>query len=459
VEIKRKVSFSYEFIRNLIANKFTTTAALQINQILRQGSLVLVSVLLAKSGLSTPSIGLFESLLFIGTTVSFFWMNALLQGTLAQYASDERSKKAEVKFNIFLIFNILSIIIFIILYFFKSQLLSFFVGQTTLPYFNLYCIYLLLNLPPIVLESFWAVEDIPLPILAYSIVSHLFLPLAIAVPIWAGYDLGYSISAMICVAAIRYIWLIFNILQNNNFIVNVKIIQSFLWLSLPLIGYSFIGGFITAFSSWIVNWFYQGDLQQFAIFRYGAREFPLTLALVTGLSTGIVPVLVKKKDGETTNFTLNTEGVDILKTKSRRLSHILFPISMVLMLTSKWLFPLVFNPVFKESANIFNIFLLLLISRVLFPQSILLALKETKTMLWISIAETILIVLLSFIFIFPLGTEGVVWATVAGYTFEKIALMVFLKRKYGINWATYTDVKVFLAYSFLLILTYILSLI
>jgi Na+-driven multidrug efflux pump len=434
-----------------IVNKFaTTTAALQINQILRQGSLILVSILLAKSGLSTQTIGIFESLLYIGTTVSFFWMNALLQGTLALYASAEMPKKAQVKFNIFLIFNILSILIFIILYFFQKQLLPFFIGQATLPYFDLYCIYLLLNLPPIVLESLWAVEDTPLSILAYSIVSHLFLPLAIVVPIWLGYDLGYSISAMIMVAVIRYIWLIFNILQNKNFIIDVKIIQSFLWLSLPLMGYSFLGGFTIAFSSWIVNWFYQGDLHQFALFRYGAREFPLTLALVTGLSTGIVPVLAK----DVANKFATTEGLDALKSKSRRLSHILFPISMVLMLTSKWFFPLVFNPIFKESAGIFNIFLLLLISRVLFPQSILLALKETKTMLWISIVETILIVLLSFLLIFPLGTEGAVWAIVAGYTFEKITLMVFLKRKHDISWRDYMDVKVFLLYSFLLITSY-----
>jgi peptidoglycan biosynthesis protein MviN/MurJ (putative lipid II flippase) len=439
----------------------TTTAALQINQIFRQGSLVLVSVLLAKSGLSSHEIGIFESLLFIGTTVSFFWMNALLQGTLAQYASVTTSEKAKLKFNIFLIFNVLSLIIFLILISLKNHLVPFLVGQTNLPYFDLYCLYLLLNLPPIVLESFWAVEDTPLSILGYSIVSHLFLPLCIIIPIWLKLDLGYSILAMIALAGVRYIWLIINILQNKIFTFDKKIISSFLILSLPLMGYSFIGGFITAFSSWIVSWFYHGDLHVFAQFRYGAREFPLTLALVTGLSNSIVPILVKNKAGEINeninDFKPHTEGLEILKLKSKRLWHWLFPMSIFLMLSSKLLFPLVFNPIFKESAAIFNIYLLLLISRALFPQSILLALKETKTMLWISIVETILIVLLSFLLIFPLGTEGVVWATVLGFTFEKIALMAFLKRKYGITWAAYTDVKVFLGYCILLIIAYYLS--
>lgn len=451
----------------------TTTAALQINQILRQGSLVLVSILLAKSGLSTGEIGLFESLLYIGTTVSFFWMNALLQSTLAEYASAEKPQKARVKFNIFLVFNALSIIIFFILFFFKNQLLPFFIGQTTLPYFDLYCVYLLLNLPPILLESFWAVEDTPLSILAYSLLSHVLLPLAIILPIGLGFDLEYSILGMIEVAAVRYIWLIINILRNKNFKVDIKIIRSFLWLSLPLMGYSFLGGFTAAFSSWIINWYYEGDLHQFALFRYGAREFPLTLALVTGLSSSIVPSLLRKdndmiwedetgkpyEEDETDKlYPLRAMGVFALKFKSRRLLHWLFPISIGLMLTSKWLFPLIFNPAFKESASIFNIYLLLLISRALFPQCILLALKETKTLLWISIMETFLIVGLSFIFIFHLGTEGVVWATVVGYTFEKIALILFLERKYGLGWKYYTEVKVFLGYSVLLILSYFLSL-
>ena len=46
--------------------------ALQFFQILRQGAAILVSILLAKSALTTEEIGTFEMLTFIGTTVSFF---------------------------------------------------------------------------------------------------------------------------------------------------------------------------------------------------------------------------------------------------------------------------------------------------------------------------------------------------------------------------------------------------
>ena len=91
----------------------TTTTAYQINLILRQGSFILLSILLVKSGISTDNIGVFETLMFISTTVSFFWLNALLQGILAQYVPLDNFEKRASKFNIFLITNILSIIFFL----------------------------------------------------------------------------------------------------------------------------------------------------------------------------------------------------------------------------------------------------------------------------------------------------------------------------------------------------------
>ena len=433
--------------------KLTTTAALQINQILRQGSLVLISIVLAKSGLPTADIGIFESLLFIGTTVSFFWINALAQGTLAHYATASPIEKPQVKFNIFLVFNGLSLVILCILYFFKANILPFLTGQTTLPYFELYCVYLVLNLPPIALESLWTVEETPLSISLYSIISHALLPFTVALPLCFGYGLKSAIEGMILIAVIRYILLIINILHNKNFTVDIKIIRSFLLLCLPLMGYSFLGGFMGSFSSWIVTWFYKGDLHAFAVFRYGAREFPVSLALMTVLSNTLVPVLASNVD----NPEVFHKNLTLVKNKSLRLWHWLFPMSIVLMLTSKWLFKVVFNPDFAESASIFNIYLLLIIARALFPQSILLALKETKTLLWISIIETFSLILLSFLLIFPFHTEGVAWATVVAYLIEKIAIMWFLKRKYGLDWASYTDVLWYLGYGGLLVFSYFIA--
>ncbi len=423
----------------------TTTTAVQFNQILRQASLVLISILLAKSGLTTGDIGVYETLMFIGTTVSYFWLNALIQTALAFIPSLSDKEKPKTIFNIFLIFNGLSLLLFAILLLFKYPISLFFTGKTDLPFFELYALYLVLNFPPLLLESLWTVENRPLSIIAYSVVSHIFLPFAIVVPLWFGKPFLWSFYGLITVAAIRYIWLTIHILQNNKSkILSIDIIRSFLLLALPLMAYSFLNGFVTSFTSWIVNWFHNGDTHIFAVFRYGAREFPLALALATGLSNSLIPVIAKD----------TTDGLAVLKKKSERLWHILFPTSIVLMLTARTLFPIVFNPSFADSAGVFCVFLLLLTSRALFPQSILLALKETKTMLWISIIETLVIVVLCFLLIKPFDTEGVAWALVLGFLVEKILIIAFLKKRYTIDFQDYTNVKLYLIYSFLLLSSY-----
>ena len=429
--------------------KLTNTTAVQFNQILRQGSLVLISILLAKSGLTTNDIGVYETLLFIGTTLSYFWLNALIQSALSFIPSHNDTEKPKILFNIFLIFNALSLILFAILFLFQYPISVFFTEKTDLPFFELYAVYLVLNFPPLLLESLWTVENRPFSIIAYSLVSHILLPFAVVVPLWLDKPFEWSFYGMIVLATLRYIWLIIIVLQNNkNNIVSLNIIRSFLLLALPLMAYSFLNGFVTSFTSWIVNWYHNGDTHIFAIFRYGAREFPLTLALAAGLSNSLIPMIASN----------TTEGFVVLKHKSERLWHILFPTSILLMLTAKILFPIVFNPSFADSADVFCIFLLLLTSRALFPQTILLALIETKTMLWISIIETSIIIVLCFLLIKPFDTEGVAWALVLGFLVEKILIIAFLKRQHGIDFQDYTNKKLYVFYSVLLILAYAIQL-
>lgn len=426
--------------------KLTTTVAYQINLILRQASFIFLSILLVKSGVSTPEIGVFETLIFISSTVSFFWLNAFLQGTLVQYPSISDIEKPVLKFNIFLFTNVFSILVFLILILLKTPFLSFFTGQPDLPYYNIFCLYILFNLPPYLLESFWTAENRPFQILTYAIVSHFMLPLSITFPIWLGYGFEISIWGMVIVSLIRYIWMLKSIHQNGVFTISPDFIKSFFVLCLPLVGYTFLGGFVTTFSNWLVNWHFEGDKTLFAIYRFGAREFPLSLALATGMSSAIVPILASARIGK--------DNLSLLKGKSVRLWHWLFPISIVLIISSEWLFKTVFSKDYSDSANIFNIYLLLLLSRALFPQSILLALKATSLILKISIIETVFIIILSYILVFPLGLAGIAWATVAGFLLEKLLMIIILKKKYDIGFQDYTDVKLYVLYSLLLIAAY-----
>ena len=212
------------------------------------------------------------------------------------------------------------------------------------------------------------------------------------------------------------------------------------------------------FIFWLVGHYLAGNVAEFAVFRFGAREFPLVLALTTGLSNAFVPIISKEfQEISNVKCQMSTNQSEILltfKKKTERLWHILFPSSIVLMCLSKMLFPLVFSPAFARSSDVFTVFLLLLSSRALFPQTILLALNQTKTLLWIAILETLSIVLLGFLGVFWLGTEGATWALVLGFLIEKIAIIGVLKRRYTIDFQSYTNVELYLFYLVVLILSY-----
>ena len=127
--------------------EITNVRALQGFQILRQGAAILISILLAKSILTSDEIGTFEMLTFIGTTVSFFWIAGLNQGILPFFPRLDSSDQRPFIFNTFLLFCGISFFVIVLLFFFENSVTQLLVGQDTLPYFKWYAIYLLFFMP------------------------------------------------------------------------------------------------------------------------------------------------------------------------------------------------------------------------------------------------------------------------------------------------------------------------
>ena len=50
--------------------------------------------MLAKTGLSTDEIGIYDALLLIGGTFTFFWISGLLDGLLAAFPKVDKEKQA-----------------------------------------------------------------------------------------------------------------------------------------------------------------------------------------------------------------------------------------------------------------------------------------------------------------------------------------------------------------------------
>jgi O-antigen/teichoic acid export membrane protein len=200
----------------------------------------------------------------------------------------------------------------------------------------------------------------------------------------------------------------------------------------------YIDGFI------ITSYF---DDATFAVFRYGAREFPLVLLLANSFSSSMLPGFA-----DPSGLKLNLEKI---KVNSRKLGSWLFPLSGILMLATHQVFPLVFNASFSESATIFNIYLLLIVSRLLFPQTILIGLQKTRPILWASALEIALNVALSLWFVQFWGIAGVAFGTVCAYLFEKLLLIALVRKVCGFRIAEYLNLRQHVLYSVLLSATFV----
>ncbi len=151
------------------------------------------------------------------------------------------------------------------------------------------------------------------------------------------------------------------------------------------------------------------------------------------------------------------ESLAKIKLKSRRLMHLLFPMTMVIMLFARWFYPRIFNSEFQKSADVFLIYAALIIPRLIFPQTILVARKKTTVTLIAAIIELAINIPLSLLMI-RLGYNivGVVLATFIAFTIGKLILVIYLWIAMKIRPSEYIPLKVYSMYCVLLTILFIL---
>ena len=186
----------------------------------------------------------------------------------------------------------------------------------------------------------------------------------------------------------------------------------------------------------------------FAMYRYGAKEFPLTMLLANGLSNALLPHFSTREGMH--------DALDTLKKRSGKLIDLLFPCTLIMMLFARWIYPRMFTPEYVRSADVFLIYLLLIIPRLVFPQTIVIGRKKTHISLIAAFVEILINVPLSLLLIKPYGVAGVALATFIVYCLEKIFLIVYVWTKMKIKPNQYIPVARFLVFSALTILLFVM---
>jgi hypothetical protein len=127
------------------------------------------------------------------------------------------------------------------------------------------------------------------------------------------------------------------------------------------------------------------------------------------------------------------------------------------MLFTRWFYPRLFNPEFHKSAGIFLIYAMLIIPRLVFPQTIIVGRKKTRITLIAAIIEITINIPLSLMMIkWGYGIIGVALSTFFAYCIGKILLITYVWLKMKIKPGEYIPLKVFALYSILISILFIL---
>jgi len=397
--------------------------------------------------------------LFVASLFSFFWVTGIIQSLLPLYhrnrtyrrVGENADAKSPEIFNAFLLLSFFSL-----LFYFAGQSIkgsiSVFNFSGNVPYINLLLLYLLLSNPVCLIEYIYLLNNRSHRIIQYGLITFTIQLILILVPVLAGKDLIWSVYGLLAVTGIRWIWLIILLRRYTEMRISFEFMKEHLYLGVPLILTSLISGSAQYIDGIIITTLFN-DPATFATFRYGAKEFPLVLMMANGLSNAMLPAFSTKVQMR--------ESLAKIKAKSKRLMHFLFPSAMVMLLMARWIYPRMFAPEFNRSADIFMVYIVLIIPRLIFPQTIVIGRKKTKitliaALIGLAVNIPLSIYLARYYGENGLGTVGVALATFFVYTIEKIFLSGYVWIKMKINPAEYIPLKVYSLYSIAIVILFVL---
>lgn len=430
-------------------------SGLQLYQLMKPVVFLIISIVLTKSHFTRAEIGQWEMFMFIAGLITFFWVTGIIQSLLPLYHRNKTyrkignngTEKSPEIFNAFLLLCFFSVLFFALGHSLKNNF-SVFHFSGNVPYINLLLLYVLLSSPVCLIEYIYLLNNRSYRIFQYGAYTFTAQLIFIITPLLLGKDIIWSIYGLLAITCLRWIWLIILLRRYSEMKISVEFMKEHLYLGVPLILTSLISGSAQYTDGIIVSAVYK-DPAIFAWFRYGAKEFPLVLMLANGLSNAMLPEFSTRERMK--------ESLAKIRVKSKRLMHFLFPSAIFIMLFARWIYPRMFNPEFEKSADVFLIYSLLVIPRLVFPQTIIVGRKKTHITLIAAIIEIALNIPLSLLMIkWGYYIVGVVLSTFIVYTISKIFLIGYVWVKMKIKPSEYIPLQLYAFYSFIIAIVFIL---
>ncbi|MDP1726509.1 MAG: hypothetical protein Q8M15_06965 [Bacteroidota bacterium] len=438
----------------LIKNRFELNKfnSLQIYQFLRFGSFFAISILLAKityfrypAGFGPLIISKFELLLLLSGSLTFFWVSSITNTLIPFYNASNKDQQKRILFNAFALVTVLSLL---------AGIATVIIGYVKYPensdLFQMFALVIFLNTPSYIADYTLYLKGKYRSLIIWGAITFTAQIVLLCVPIFFRLTLNYAINLWVILSLLKFNYTIILLMKYSTISVNTRLISDFMKKVIPFMFSILLAGSMDYINSYIVEFYYSEV--DFAVFRYAAKELPIFLILANSLSniySGEIANLNKEGNLE--------EALARLKASSRKLMRWLFPATIIFIFVSKYFFQLAYNHDLVQGYRIFNIYLLLIIGRMVYPQTVIMGLMKNRIFYLVSTNYLIINCILSYWFISFWGIEGIAYAFVISCTIEKILLMIYCKME-GIDVRKYTAVGEFLLYSVLTLIAFFISL-
>ncbi|MES2690276.1 MAG: hypothetical protein V4658_07720 [Bacteroidota bacterium] len=424
-------------------NKLNKFNSLQIFQFLRFGTFFLISILLAKVAMlyqheyGLRLISQYENLMLATSSLTFFWVAGITNTLIPYFNNGDEQVKRKVLFNTFillLVFSLVAGIVVAIMGFFHDR-------DKTL--FQMFGLVVILNTPTYITDYIFYLKGKFKSLIIWGIVTFGAHILLLCLPLYFKQSLTLGINLLLVLSLVKFNYTIILLMKYSSISINKEMIMDFMRKVLPIMFSVLLAGSMDYINSYIVEFKFTDE--EFAMFRYGAKELPIFLILANSLSSVYSGEIAKyNQEGRL------DAGLKRLRKSSQKLMRWLFPSTIALMFLSPYLFKYAYNEELMAGYKIFNIYLLLIISRMIYPQTVIMGIMKNKIFYLISSNYLVINCLLSFWFIYLIGLEGIAYATVVAYLIEKIMLAIYCKMQ-GIDFRKFTPWVEHLVYSLLAI--------
>jgi O-antigen/teichoic acid export membrane protein len=428
-------------------NKFNS---LQIFQFLRTGTFFLVTILLAKIAMlyqheyGLHMISQYENLMLVTSSITFWWVGGICNTLIPYYNNSDGVMKKKVLFNSFML-----LMLFSTLAMFTIIIMGYFRGKDQ-DLYNMFALVVLLNTPTYITDFIFYLRGKYKALIIWGMVVNGAQVILLCTPLFFKQSLNLAINLLLVLALFKFNYTIILLMKHSIVSVQTRIVGDFLRKAAPIMFSILLAGSMEYINSYIIEFNYSEE--EFAMFRYGARELPIFLILANSLSNVY--------SGEIARFNQEgriEEGMDKLKRGARKLMFYVFPGTIFLMFVSPYFFKYAYNEQLVEGYKIFNISLLLIISRMVFPQTVITGIMKNRIFYLISSNYLIINGLLAFWFMYLYGIKGIAYATVISYSIEKMMLAVYCHME-GISFSRYTPVKELVIFTILTLAAYLITL-